>query len=384
MEEKTKRLSASNRMFLMMMVFGLVMGVIFPIYAGFFVNWIEGYRIWFNIGSLAAGCIVGVMNFYIYKITLKRFLVNQMGSFFNELKQGKLDKRLAVEGRDELSYLSIILNDFVSNLQTTVKKINGGADILSKATTELSFAAAETLQSAQAVNKGVEESSKSVNQTSSAANEVAALNQEIELDIEEINSMVDEAQKSLKISEQSFQETDISITKIVESSKKIEGIVNVISTIAHQTNLLSLNAGIEAAKAGEFGKGFAVVAEEVRKLAEKSHYSAKEIQKLIRISTLNVTEGTNVVKKTGEEFRKMVQPLTLISQLVEKSNEKMRRQNQRTKEMTRIQARVSDISVGNANSMNQLFQTLKESTKTVQELSELADALTDQIAGFQT
>jgi methyl-accepting chemotaxis protein len=69
---------------------------------------------------------------------------------------------------------------------------------------------------------------------------------------------------------------------------------------------------------------------------------------------------------------------------VEKSNEKMRRQNQRTKEMTRIQARVSDISVDNANSMNQLFQTLKESTKTVQELSELADALTDQIAGFQT
>lgn len=384
MAEKSKRLSASNRMFVLMMVFGLAMGVIFPIYAGFFVNWIEGYRVWFNAGCLAAGVIVGVANFYIYKITLRKFLVQQMGVFFHELKQGKLDKRLAVEGKDELSLLSIILNDFVGNLQTTIKQIDDGAKILAQAATQLSAATAETLESAQAVNKGVEESFKSVNQTSIAANEIVSLNQEIKLDIEEINTMVIDAQKSLQISERSFQETDISIQKIVESSKKIEGIVNVISTIAHQTNLLSLNAGIEAAKAGEFGKGFAVVAEEVRKLAEKSHYSAKEIQKLIRISTQNVTEGTDVVKRTGEEFRKMVQPLALISRLVEKSNDKMSRQNLRTKEMTRIHSRVSDISTDNANSMNQLFQTLQASTQTVRELSSLAEALTQQIAGFQT
>lgn len=383
MEGRSKKLSASNRMFLFMMFFGLLMGVVFPIYAGFFVNWIEGYRIWFNLGCLLAGIIVGVSNFFIYKFTLKRFLVNQMGAFFNELKQGKLDRRLVVEGKDELSYLSNILNDFVENLQGTMGKIGEGAEILSNATEELSYATTETLQSAQHINKGVEESSKSVNQTSVSANEIAILNQEIKKDIEKINSMVNSAQNSLRVSEEYFLETDVSINKIIDSTKKATGIVNVISNIAHQTNLLSLNAGIEASKAGEVGKGFAVVADEVRKLAEKSHQSAKEIQNLIGLSTINVEEGTDVIKRTGAEFRKIVKPLNLISELVKKSNEKMAKQNQRTLEMSRIYAHVDNISTDNATSMNELFQTLQESTNTVQDLSKLADGLNKQIAGFQ-
>ena len=104
--------------------------------------------------------------------------------------------------------------------------------------------------------------------------------------------------------------------RIQQSSDKVSQIIGVIDEIAFQTNLLTLNAGVEAARAGDAGKGFAVVAQEVRELAQRTATAAKEIKDLITNSVTEVGDGVALVSQTGEALQKIEQHVLRINERV--------------------------------------------------------------------
>ena len=170
---------------------------------------------------------------------------------------------------------------------------------------------------------------------------------------------------------------------INQNSKQIGNILTVITEIANQTNLLSLNAAIEAAKAGEHGKGFAVVAEEVRKLAERSAAAAKDITALIQTSNQTIGDGTRTVNEAGEALESLHSAIIDSTERMKAIGSQSAAQNQDSHLVVSGMGRLTALAEQNAAAMEEMAATIKESTRTIDELSRLAERLQSLVARFK-
>ena len=251
--------------------------------------------------------------------------------------EADLALRLEVRSKDELGLLAETFNSFIDTIHKLVAKIvssiddvvetsdhlSGNSEEVSKASQTVAVAIEEMVkgtndklnavsgtreimqQFTAAINQiaqGAQEQATHVNQTSVAIGEMACSIQEVATNAESVLEAATEASKVARTGETAVEstisgmekikntvyESAVRIKELGEHSQKIGEIIQVIDEIAGQTNLLALNAAIEAARAGEHGKGFAVVADEVRKLAERSGKATKEIAELI----INIQRGT--------------------------------------------------------------------------------------------
>ncbi|OES45075.1 methyl-accepting chemotaxis protein [Domibacillus iocasae] len=240
---------------------------------------------------------------------------NKIAELANE--EGDLTQRLRIKRKDEIGQLAGNVNALLDSLQVLIKGILQKGEVVSKSTSDLSESAEEIVQLSNGVTQNVQSaaalsteqekgntknlasiteitemvdemkdhSSVVSEKTKSAYQEVEAVNQEIQTLIEQMSSI-----------QASIRNSADTVKKLGSRSSEIGNIVDLITGITEQTNLLALNASIEAARAGEHGRGFAVVAEEVRKLAEQSSLSARQISELVGKI---LTETSNAV--TGIE-----------------------------------------------------------------------------------
>lgn len=266
---------------------------------------------------------------------------------------GKGDLTVSIESKrqDEIGILTHAFNQMLQDLKAIISVINHNSSELNETTSHLLTSASETKAACGEVaitmeqiaeNVGIQqkslgesaqvlqEMSMSINHVAGNSSIVSQLSSHTHGEVQSGNQKINKLIQQMNTISNSVDESSSSIMTLKGHSQEIESIVNIIQEISSQTNLLALNAAIEAARAGEAGKGFAVVADEVRKLAEQSEKSTVRIRNIIDrinkdtsqtvdvmdIVLTNVKEGMNAVGETGNVFRN-------ISVAIEEVNEKI-------------------------------------------------------------
>jgi len=210
-----------------------------------------------------------------------------------------------------VALISVFIARSISKpINRIIAGLNEGAD-------QVNDAAAQVSSASQQLAEGASEQASSLEETSSALEEMAAMTRTNAENAKEANNLSGQARSAAENGDQTMAQLNEAMTGINESSGKISKIIKVIEEIAFQTNLLALNAAVEAARAGEHGKGFAVVADEVRNLAQRAAQAARETTGLIEDSVNKAKEGTDVAGEVGTALGAIVGDVTKVTDLID-------------------------------------------------------------------
>lgn len=297
--------------------------------------------------------------------------------------EGDLTKRLSIKRRDEMGILAQLFDGFVEKIHRLMEGIQEASTQLGASSEELSNSSNLMEKNSGRISRAISEESASLHETSRTINTMVESLDEVFGRIKTIQSNAQGAWDVAEHGKQAVVRTTATMVNIESSSKRIEGITSVITEIASQINLLSLNAAIEAAKAGDTGRGFAVVADEVRRLAERSAQTVDEIQNSIQESSRSVEEGIVVIKETQTVFHQIIDEVRHISESMDQLSNEISEQEVGIHEISSGVEQVLELSDDNASAVEELSSSLSEVAFTTKDLSQLAESLMDQVNQFK-
>ena len=297
--------------------------------------------------------------------------------------EGDLTARLQVRGQDEIAQLSTNFNRFVENIQGIVHQVIAISGRIASGSLEMNAGMNEMDDTAEAIARTAESQKTNVAQATAKVGAIAQSSQIIYANVSKALGVFEQAQAAAAQGGAAVTEVVTGMAAITTNSKQIGNILTVINEIANQTNLLSLNAAIEAAKAGENGKGFAVVAEEVRKLAERCSQAAKEITVLIGTSDKSIREGSAMVATAGTGLRSIQEAITSSGDHIRAIGGQSHAQSQDSTTVVAVMGELTGIAEQNAAATEEMAATIRTTTRTVDDLSRAAESLDTLVSRFK-
>jgi methyl-accepting chemotaxis protein len=341
---------------------------------------------WFSLlGVILTALLIGI-NYVTGRSALRP--IDELNSVSSDLAEGEgdLTKRLPILNReDEIGTASGFLNQFIGKIESMVnnaKQITGNAvhstSVLNEAATTLSHQSETTHAIAAETSTTANEIGASLHTTLEVASASLEGGRRTEAELKNVRAVAqmiaDEVHKSTHMSSELTER----FAQLSDEAQSVNEVLQIISDIAEQTNLLALNAAIEAARAGEHGRGFAVVADEVRKLAERTQKSLTEITSTISIVIQSISDSADIIAANSDDISRLAERSEAIEGSIDRVSEQLKQNIEASRQSlndTETMARKIEAIVTKVSGMADLSRNNQEEIAKVNRIA--ADLLRD-------